>query len=130
MPQAGNIAIQNGAATPANVTFAVEQVSTNLSVFADRASGIGAFFRRLKLSLAPANSRSSVNRSKLSIECPVYVTDTSGVKKLAYVNRGSVEFIFNEMATDDERKDVYAFAKNALANASITATLRDVDPQY
>lgn len=129
MPQAANLVINDGQTTPVATTFAVEQATPTLSSFADRQAGIAAGFRRLKLSNQFATGKQTVNRSRLTIECPVLST-VNGASIVAYICRASLEFIFPDVATDADRKNTFAFVKNALANANVTSTLRDLDPQY
>lgn len=129
MPQAANLVINDGQTTPVATTFAVEQATPTLSSFADRTAGIAAGFRRIKLSNQFATGKQTVNRSKMTIECPVLST-VNGVSTVAYIARANLEFILPDVATDADRKNIFAFVKNALANANVTSTLRDLDPQY
>lgn len=129
MPQAAAIAIQNGAATPATVTFSPESVTPQLATFADRSTGVANAFQRLTLATAFVGGNKIVNRTILSFALPVttIVENATVVKR---VMRAKLELTLPDGATDAERKDLYAFVKNALSNPSVTATLRDLDPQY
>lgn len=129
MAQAAAIVINDGQATPVATTFAPEQVTPVLSTFADRASGVAASFRRLKVSTAFANSKSKVNRAKLSVEIPV-ASVVNGVTTVAYTLRANLDIILPDGATDAQRKDLLAFLKNSLANALVQGALRDLDPLY
>lgn len=129
MPQASPLTIADGQATPVNQTFAVEQATPALSSFADRASGVAAGFRRILISNKFATSKSPVNRTKLTLACPVLQT-VNGVSTIAYTARAQLEFILPDQATDGDRKNIFAFVKNALANTSVQSALRDLDPMY
>lgn len=129
MAQAAALVINDGQATPVAVTFNPETVSPSLSVFADRAAGIAMAFRRLKISLAFASGKSLVNRAKYSVEIPVTQT-VAGVTTVAYTLRANLDVILPDAATDAQRKDLYAFLKNGLANSLIQGMLRDLDPVY
>jgi len=129
MPQASAITIQNGAATPVNVTFSPESVTPQIARFADRSGGTANAFQRLTLTTAFAGGAKTVNKTGLNIELPV-VAVISGAATVQRVLRAKLEFTIPDGATDAERKDLYAFTRNALANASAMATLRDLDPQY
>lgn len=129
MAQATAITINDGQATPVAVTFNPEQVTPALSVFADRAAGISSGYRRLKVRSSFATGKSVVNRAQLDIEYPVLQT-VNGVSTVAYTLRGKVEVIEPDQCTDAERKNLYAFIKNALANPLIQGALRDYDPLF
>lgn len=129
MAQAAAISINDGQATPVAITFNPESVTPGLSSFADRTSGIALAFRRIKVSNSFANGKTKVNRSKLSIEFPV-TQSVNGITSVAYTLRANLDIILPDGATDAQRKDLYAFAKNALSNALIQGALRDLDPLY
>lgn len=129
MGQAANIVLNDGQATPVAVTFSPESVTPALSSFADRTAGVASGFRRLKVSNAFAAGKSVVNRSKYSVEYPV-TTTVNGVTTVAYVLRANLELILPDGSTDAERKNLYAFMANGLANALVRGALRDLDPLY
>lgn len=129
MAQAASIVINDGQATPVATTFSPESVSPGLSSFADRASGIALGFRRVKVSTTFANSKSKVNRAKLSFEIPVTQT-VSGITSVAYTLRANVDVILPDGSTQAQRNDLYAFLKNGLADALIQGAVRDLDPLY
>lgn len=130
MPQASNIVLKNGAATPVDTTFAVEQATPALSSFVDRSPGVAAGFSRIRLSNTFASgSKSTVNRATMSIDLPV-LGMVNGVASVAYVVRAKLELIIPEQSTATDRANLYAFVKNALGHSAVTASLRDLDPQY
>lgn len=129
MSQAAAITLNDGQATPVAVTFNPESVTPALSTFADRTSGIALGFRRLRFRNTFAKGNSSVNRAVFEVEYPVVAT-VNGVATLSYTLRGKVECILPDGTTDAERKNLFAFLKNGLANAAITGQLRDLDPMY
>lgn len=129
MPQASNLTIADGQATPVNRTFAVEQATPALASFADRSAGVAAGFYRIKLSNRFATTKSAVNRSKMTIECPILAT-ANGVSTVDHTARATLEFILPDNSTDTERKNIYAFVKNALGNSAVQSALRDLDPMY
>lgn len=129
MPQASNLVIADGQATPVNTTFAVEQATPALSSFADRGVGTAAGFRRIKVGNRFASAKSPINRSMMTLEMPT-LQIVNGISSVAYVTRAKVEFLFPDTATDADRKNAYAFVKNALGNSSVQGALRDLDPFY
>jgi len=129
MPQAGNVIINDGQATPVAKTFTPESVTPQVSTFADRTSGIALGFQRIAVSTSFAKSAGSVNRTKYTVSVPVTQT-VNGVTSVAYTLRANVEFIFPDGSTDAQRKDVYAYVVNGLQHTNVRASLRDLDPQY
>lgn len=129
MVQATNIVLADGQATPANVTFAVEQATPNLSTFVDRSAGVPAFFRRVSQSLRYAGGGKVVNTSTMSVTVPVYAL-VNGVNALQYTLRAKVEYTLPQECTDQNRKDLHAFVRNALANSVLQGAMRDLDPIY
>lgn len=127
MAQAANIVLQDNAA--ANVTFTPESVTPQVSSFADRTAGVALGFRRIRVGTHFASGKSQVNRTKFSVEYPVtQVTD--GITSVAYTLRANVDLILPDGSTDTQRKDLYAFLKNGLANALVQGAMRDLDPLY
>lgn len=123
------ITINDGQATPVAVTFNPENQAPGSTSFVDRATGISAGFRRLTVSNKFANSSSVVNRAKYSVEYPV-MTTVNGVTSVAYTLRATVDVIEPTSSTDTERKNLYAFLVNGLANTLVRGAIRDLDPLY
>lgn len=129
MAQAAALSILDGQATPVAVVFTPESVTPALSSFADRSAGISLAYRRIKVSSSFANGKSRVNRNKLSVELPV-TSLVNGITMVASTLRANIDVILPDSATDAQRKDLYAFTVNALANTLIRGALRDLDPLY
>lgn len=129
MPQAIAIALLNGAASPATITFTPVSQNNGVSVFEDRSPGVGSLFRTLRSWTIRPKRIGGVYKTGISISFPVpKVVD--GITVPASIARFNGEFIFQENVSDADRKDVYALAKNAFANALLTAIMRDLDPAY
>jgi len=129
MAQAAAIVLNDGQATPVAVTFAPEAVTPALSSFSDKSAGVSLGFRRVKISNTFANGKSVVNRARMDVELPVTQT-VNGIVSQAFILRARVDFILPDGATDANRKDIFAFTKNALSNALVQGALRDLDPLY
>lgn len=128
MPVASQLAVANAAGT--TVTFTPESVSPALTKFVDRTSGVSIGFRRINISSKFANAKSSVNRSKLTVELPV-ITTVNGVNQTAYTLRANVDMVLPEASSATDRNDLFAFTVNALQNtALVRPAMRDLDPIY
>lgn len=124
------ITINDGATTPVAVTFNPETQDENgVYSFVDRTAGVSVGFRRLAVSSKFAKGTARVNRSRLTVEVPITAV-VDGITTQAYVLRASLDFVLPVEATDADRKNVFAFVKNALSNALVTGALRDLDPVY
>lgn len=127
MAQASAITINDGQATPVATTFNPERVTPELSLFADRATGVSAKFRRLSVRFKPASQRT---KAELDISIPVWGVLTSGAEGVLRTLRAKVLLDLPDGCTDAERKDLYAFAYNGLNHTLIKGAMRDLDPLY
>jgi len=125
----GALTIDNGAATPVAKTFSPERVAPELSTFTERSSASSAGFVRLGIQFSPASSKRATNRIDVSLDLPVLQT-VNGVSSVAYVGRFKGYFVVPDVMTQAERWDLHAFAANALANTTVKAVVRDLDPMY
>lgn len=129
MTAAVPIVINDGAATPVATTFNPEDITSGVSNFVDRLSGVAIGFRRLVVGTKFAKGSSKVNRTSYSVDYPVtQVVD--GVTVVAYTLRAKLEMIHPDQATTAERNNLYAFVQNGLSNTLIRGALRDLDPIY
>lgn len=130
MAQATAIVIEDGQATPADVTFNPESITPSLSTFVDRTLGIFSRFRRLSIRFAPASAKSRSTKTSLKFSIPVWGTLPSGAQGILYTLRSSVELELPDGCTASERNDIYAFTVNGLQNPLIRGNMRDMDPLY
>jgi len=54
----------------------------------------------------------------------------NGVTSVAFTMRGKLEFILPDGSSDQDRKDLFAFMKNGLADPLLIGNLRDLDPLF
>jgi hypothetical protein len=130
MATAANLVLADGQATPVNATFSVESITPQLSQFVDRASGVAAKYRRISVSYVPANVATKKTKAGLKISIPVWGILPSGSEGVLRTLRSNVELDEPDGCTDAERKDLFAFTVNALANTLVKGALRDNDPIY
>lgn len=127
MATAANIVINDGATTPAAVTFTPVGSDGKNIMFYDRSSGILAAFRKLRLGYSAANKQRPTTRTDFSVELPVTAI-VGGATQVLRTLRADVSVVLPDGCTDAERKDLYAFLYNGLNNALVRGTLRDHDP--
>lgn len=110
-----NLVINDRAATPVAHTFVPDGNDANgVLVFTEK-TGVPAGEARFTLSQSSSNGKL---RPRLKFLLPVLVTETINgvtsprVSRTAHVN---MEFVFDELSTEQERKDAVGFAYNTLA---------------
>lgn len=149
MPAIAAITLANGEATPVNHTFnplgqdaktgiwwfedASPRVSTTSSLGFPR---IGIQTKRQTSSEAGTSAGTIVNRVQITVALPqleTLGTSSSGLTPaptIAYVDRAKMEFILPARDALADRKDVLAFAKNALANANVIDLVQNLSALY
>lgn len=136
MPAFGNVVINNGAASPVAKTFEPVNIDQNdVSHLAESSGGIPIGYGRLSFSLrepvggikAGSNSSSGVYKCLMKLEIPTLEVTSpstgSGLQPaptVAFVTMAKLEFMIPARATEAERKDILAYAKNLLAHSIST----------
>jgi len=83
------------------------------------------------------NSKSSVYRAIIKVDVPVLeVTSPStgtGIQPaptIAYTSVASLEFVLPARSSLQDRKDILAYIKNSLSNASVVSLVQDLEAIY
>lgn len=129
MPAFADIVINDGATTPVAKTFSVKKTVGTLSMWEERSSGIPVAYTKLQ---SETKDSDTVRRVKLAIALPVLET-VSGVNaqgytpaaSVAFTVRANVEYILPQRCSLQNRKDINAFIKNALAHATFQTVIQD-----
>lgn len=138
MPQIANIVINDATSpTPVAHTFApVSQGGSDCSL-ADRSGGISVGYPTISVSMSLPSKSSRLYKTRLKVALPVLenVTNStvSGIAPaptLSYTMTADMTFFMPERSTLQNRKDIIAYAKNALANALITSVLENNETIY
>lgn len=146
MPAFGNIVINNGAATPVAKTFEpVDIDQQNVAHYAETSGGIPIGYGRLSISLRPpstslkagASSKEGVYRVLLKIEVPELEVSSpstgSGLQPaptVAYVTMCKMEFLMPARGALLDRAHALAYAKNALAHATVEDVVKNLKNIY
>lgn len=146
MPAFGNIVINNGAATPVAKTYKPVNIDqSDVSHLAETSGGIPIGYGRLSFSLrqpnvtlkAGSNSYGGMYKILLKFEIPTLEVTSpstgSGLQPaptVAYVTMAKLEFMIPARATELERKDILAYAKNILAHQISTDTVVNLENIY
>lgn len=124
-----NIVINDGAAAPVAHTFSVKTNDQRVSVYEDRSGGIAVGYGRITVKTSDSDV---IRRIKANISIPT-LEAVSGANpngftpaaQVAYYTQFDCEFKIPQRATADEKKHIYAYAKNALALALFGALVKD-----
>lgn len=124
-----NIVINDGQATPVAHTFAVKTNDQRVSSYEDRSGGIAVGYGKIRITTSDSDV---VRRVKANIAIPT-LEAVSGANpagftpaaQIAYVTQFNGEFLIPQRATLQEKKNIYAYAKNALALALFGLLVQD-----
>lgn len=138
MPAFGTITINDGAASPVAHAFDPVEIDGILASYADRSGGIPIGYGVLSISLRkPANMSTGVYKATVKVSIPTLeVTSPStatGIQPApttAYTCVAAMDFLLPGRSTLANRKDVLAYAKNALANAAVVAVIQNLENVY
>lgn len=119
-----SITLADKAATPVNHSFGpASRVAENTARWQDREhnSGIAAGFSTYSLSLREPTTAGGVYRMKATLAVPKLDLTVPAVPKVLGVARVNCEFIFPDVMSDQDRKDITQMFYNSLAQGSTTA---------
>ena len=126
-----DIVLADGQATPVNHTFKTKTSTGRTAVWEDRVSGVPIAYGKLTVD---TKDNDSVRRVKLSVAVPtleaVSGANSSGFtppSTVAYIHRVNIEFMLPQRGVSQNRKDIIAYAKNALNNATLASIITDGD---
>lgn len=122
MPNAANIAIQDGATTPVTHTFVPSKVSDNVITFYGPGSTLAS---RETLTITRREPTASVaGKVNLKIQLPTEQT-VDGQVVVGYQDLVSLDFVVAPKGTTANRKNARVLTRNLLADASIIAVIDD-----
>lgn len=139
MPQASDIIINDGQATPVARTFAVQRTQVgddSPAEFYEKTAGSINGYLRLSVLTRRAKVGNSF-KTQIKIALPILETisgtSPSGyapAPAVAYTSLATVEFTHPERSTLQNRKDLLAFTANVLANASMVSVVTNAETFY
>lgn len=133
MPALGTITINDGQSTPVAHSFSPVKIDVDTATYADRLGGVPAGYPVLTAANRdPANGQ-KVNRMFFGVAVPI-LADGTDVNipegTLLRTFRANVEVLVPTSSTLAERKDGLAYLRNFLADAVVTALVRDLEHVY
>lgn len=138
MAAIANIVINDGKSTPVAHTFAPVTIDqAGVAKWADRVGGISIGFPTISYSLKNPNQGSRAYKLVAKVSLPVLeqtspstATGIQPAPTVAYNLLANIELVLPERSTLADRKDLFAFVKNALANAIFTNGVENFEAVY
>lgn len=129
MPQLAPIVLADGATTPVNRTFSPKSIENGILASLEEATGVPVVRPTLRVSVRKPVNKSGMYRIKVTIDVPAsQVVD--GVTSAHHTNSVNTEFAIHESSTTQEINDLFAFNKNAWANALLIDAVKTQTPFY
>ena len=129
-----NIVIKDGQATPADHTFTPyqPQQGSTPAVWYERSGASPLGWRRITLSVD--TQVKGISKVRIVISDPVLANLSQGccvdqnTPAVSYTDFANIQFNLPYSATDANRKDILAYAKNILAHATIVDAVVSLQP--
>lgn len=130
MPQLTSLVLKDGAATPANHTFAPRDIVSGVATVIE-STGVPVGDRRLSFAL----NRTQNGRVKVTMKMAIPVMQdqvVNGVSKptVVRVAYSDITFSFDQTSSTQERKDVLALMASALGDAFTKGIVADLQNAY
>lgn len=129
--------LNDGQAAPVAHTFSPVTIAGELALWQDRAPAVALGFLTLSQFLKRPSKESRTYKLTLKVVTPVLevtapttVTGIQPAPTLAYNLIGSVEFVLPERSSLQERKDILAYVKNALAHVDVTNGVQNLETVF
>lgn len=129
--------LADGQATPANHTFAPVTIVGEVAKWQDRAPAVALGYLTLTQFLRQPSKESRTYKLTMKVVTPVLevtapttVTGIQPAPTKAYDLIGTVEIVMPERSSLQERKDILAYVKNALAHADVTNAVQNLETVY
>lgn len=132
MAAKGNITLTDAAGTPVNrVYYVTQSLVSGVLAWIDRTQSVILGQNRLTCVQRAASKQAKSNKISWKLEMPILEqTAAYGPYSLAYTNLISLEMVFHERATQQERKDAIAQLRDLIDEAIVTNQVHDLDFIY
>lgn len=130
------LALDDGQATPVSHNFEPTQVGKDLTMYHDKVSGVMAGYSSISLGNRMPNQQNGNYKVTIRVRIPVLETAATAASgftpgpTVAYTLSGNMDFVIPSRATEAERDDLLAFAKNLLADSVVDSAVVDFDNPY
>lgn len=135
MPQAANLVLKNGAATPVDKTFTLLSPAAGYGSMAEWAlkeGAISSVFPRISVLVRPGNGPTNRAGSKVTqvrVKVPSSYTDTvTGLTNVASAFEANISVTVPTDYPEALKDDAIAFLANCLASALVKSVIKDGSP--
>lgn len=129
MPAIATLTLNDGQATPAAHTFAVQGTTGLKATWLEKSAGVASGYIKLTDEYREAKSSDGANSRIIGIEFPTVAT-VNGVTSRVRLSSASVRINYAQNATDQERKDLIAYLIGILNGTTSKAAIYNLEPWY
>jgi len=129
MPAIAALVINDGLASPGAHTFSPVTTDGSTAKWADRSPSIPAGFRTISFEVSPPSGNRVTNKLQAGFNNPTVATVDS-VDKVVRNSSAQVTLNIHPESTLQERKDLLAYVYNFFGNATVKASVNDIEPFY
>ena len=129
MPAIASLTINDGQTTPVAHVFAPVTTDGELAKWADRSPTIPAGYKTLSIDVSPPTGSRTVYKHTTGLMDPTVAT-VNAVDTVVRYNSAQVVLNFHPESTLQERKNLQAYVINAMNNASVKASVENLEPFY
>lgn len=139
MPAFGTITVNDGATTPVAHNFAPVEINSNgVAEYADRSGGIPVGYGIISIGLRKPNSKGNgVYKASVKVLIPTLeqtspstATGIQPAPTVAFTTAVHMDFLLPSRSVLQERKNILAYAKNALAHSTVSSVIQDLENVY
>lgn len=134
MPAISALTLNDGAAAPVAHVFTPTKTDGSNAQWAERTAIGPAFWATLSSGVIAPVSKDPNSAKPITVRWQVYVpvgvTPVGGASQLDHFSSASINFYFAPRASEAERKDLVAFARNLLQNTSVYNAAVACEPWY
>lgn len=132
MPAIGNVTINDGQATPLAHTFTAitPQSGTTPSLWSDLSVAVEEQRPTLSAVVRKASGNSKRSKAIQTIVVPLVRTDTNGNASAVDYMSFRIEGTIPSIATDVEKKNAWAYAKNFFSTTIVSQAVIDGQQQF
>lgn len=129
MPALGNIAINDGKATPVSHTFTPVTTDGYNASLANRAAPIPQGFETLDVKVRKPASAAGAYRIDVEMTFPVVAT-VNGLDSVVRTSKAVLTIYESSVGSEAERKDHRVLLANLLQNSTIATVIEKLEPVY
>lgn len=129
MPAIAALTINDGLATPVAHTFSPVTTDGSMARWADRSPSIPSGYRLISHEVAGPSGNRTTHKMTFGFMCPVVAT-VNGVDTVVRYSSAQLVLNIHPDSLLQERKDLFAYVKNFLANAGVQTSVENIEPYY